>query len=577
VPLVLPRPDIRADHELSGASSLSGGGGGGGGAGEAGGGGNAAAATAPAPAPPAATAFGPLDTTDPTLTTDAVVPPSDVLRDGDFHALYLLGEELGRGSYGVVRRCERRSDGRVLAVKVLSLVGPRGEHRLPEVEDEVRIWRRVQEAHDEAAQLEAQAAAAAAEAAAAGAAAADSDRGRPSPNPQQHHHCPVVRLVSAHRDLTAAYLVQELCEGGDLQAVLDLQAAETVELAGLEARAAAGDVTAAAVLSAAAAGGEEEEGGSGGNGVAASSPRPGGFPGALPEPLAAAAMASALRFIATCHDAGVVFGDVKPSNFLLREPAEEEEREEGDEAAAAAPAGAAAAPPLARRRRRQAARLLRLQGVDFGTALALPTDGVCSIHPGYGQANGSCACAEAVDAGGSTGGAAAVAAALAAGNNNTIPAGSSPPPPAPSPQVYASECTPRRGLSGTPVYMAPELVRDRRAGPAADCWALGAMAYQLLTGRFPFWPDVDVADLARLPTGRVLAEVAAAPLALEHPRATAHLTPEARGFLARLLERDPRRRATARQALSHPFLRAHNVGSAADGGGAGAAPFVTSR
>ena len=39
---------------------------------------------------------------------------------------------------------------------------------------------------------------------------------------------------------------------------------------------------------------------------------------------------------------------------------------------------------------------------------------------------------------------------------------------------------------GTPLYMAPELVKEQRYNEKVDVWSLGCIVYQLLSGKTPF-------------------------------------------------------------------------------------------
>ncbi|CAN1812787.1 CDPK-related kinase 4 [Linum perenne] len=99
-------------------------------------------------------------------------------------------------------------------------------------------------------------------------------------------------------------------------------------------------------------------------------------------------------------------------------------------------------------------------------------------------------------------------------------------------------------IVGSAYYVAPEVLH-RSYSVEADMWSIGVITYILLCGSRPFW--------ARTESGIFRSVLRADPNFNDSPWPS--VTPEAKDFVKRLLNKDHRKRMTAAQALSHPWIR----------------------
>ena len=99
-------------------------------------------------------------------------------------------------------------------------------------------------------------------------------------------------------------------------------------------------------------------------------------------------------------------------------------------------------------------------------------------------------------------------------------------------------------ILGSLLYMAPEIVLGQPYDAKVDVWAIGCIAYIMLTGNAPFFGktqnDVCTAIVQKTPT---------------FGRAKKKLSKEAMQFVNFCIEKDPKARATAEQLLEHPWLQ----------------------
>jgi serine/threonine protein kinase len=105
-------------------------------------------------------------------------------------------------------------------------------------------------------------------------------------------------------------------------------------------------------------------------------------------------------------------------------------------------------------------------------------------------------------------------------------------------ELSGGECEVPRG---SPMWMAPEVIRREYQGPESDVWSLGCTLIEILTGKSP-WEDHGIDTLSRIGFSNEL------------PEFPSGLSELGRDFLEKCLQRDRSRRWRCDQLLQHPFL-----------------------
>merc|ERR1712137_932341 len=106
-------------------------------------------------------------------------------------------------------------------------------------------------------------------------------------------------------------------------------------------------------------------------------------------------------------------------------------------------------------------------------------------------------------------------------------------------------------ICGSDFYLAPEVIRQEEYGREIDIWALGVIAYVLLSGSLPFFHNV---------LHKLYRQIVERDMSFPE-QAWKNVSKGALDFILRLLQVRAGDRLTAEQALSHPWLRGATTGS----------------
>ncbi|XP_059311226.1 mitogen-activated protein kinase kinase kinase 17-like [Lycium ferocissimum] len=102
-----------------------------------------------------------------------------------------------------------------------------------------------------------------------------------------------------------------------------------------------------------------------------------------------------------------------------------------------------------------------------------------------------------------------------------------------------------KSIGGTPLWIAPEILRNEELDFSADIWSLGCTIIEMGTGKPPWGGDICTNPLA------AVLKIACSN---EMPQFPSHFSDVGLDFLTKCLERDSKKRWKVEQLLDHPFV-----------------------
>ncbi|KAK3183504.1 hypothetical protein Dsin_030790 [Dipteronia sinensis] len=102
-----------------------------------------------------------------------------------------------------------------------------------------------------------------------------------------------------------------------------------------------------------------------------------------------------------------------------------------------------------------------------------------------------------------------------------------------------------KSIGGSPLWMAPEVLRNEGLDFASDIWSLGCLVIEMATG-IPPWNGLSVSN--------PMAAVLKIACGNEKPQLPTGFSQEGLDFLEKCLERNQEQRWTAEELLNHPYI-----------------------